>query len=117
MSSRCDLARALEQHPTLDRDRLISCFGAYMTHARTPVSRAEFEANLAENDADAAFLRDVHALLAILPGGAFDAGFAYDSSLSFDHGIRDAYDAKAALALLRRELIERLPGAAWKGTR
>jgi hypothetical protein len=72
-----------------------------MLHGRTPVSRAEFEANLAEKEADAAFIGDVHALLATGPGPRLKAG--------------PVYDAKVAIALVRRELIERLRGDAWKG--
>jgi hypothetical protein len=50
-------------------------------------------------------------------GAAFDGGFAFDQNLAFDVGARDVYDAKAALALVRLELISRLPGAPWKGGR
>jgi predicted nucleotidyltransferase component of viral defense system len=111
-----DLARALQIHPKLERAKIIGCFDAYMTQGGTPCSRAEFERNLAAKEADAAFLNDVHALLAIVPGGgAFDAGFAFDANLVFDAGTRDVFDAKAALSLVRRELLELLPGEPWKG--
>jgi predicted nucleotidyltransferase component of viral defense system len=104
-----DLARALQVHQALDRAKIVACFEAYMKHGRTPGSRAEFEKNLAEKEADAAFLTDVHALLAVVAGAAFDANLVVDA------GARDAYDAKAALSLVRRELIELLPGEPWKG--
>jgi predicted nucleotidyltransferase component of viral defense system len=94
-----DLARALEAHPTLDRAKVVACFAAYMTHGGTPCSRAEFERNLADKEADRAFLGDMQALLAIVPGAV----------------AVDAYDARAALALVRREFIERLPGEPWRG--
>jgi predicted nucleotidyltransferase component of viral defense system len=112
-----DLARALQEHPALDRAKVVGCFDAYMKHGRTPCSRAEFEKNLAAKEADTTFLSDAHALLAVSPGAAFDAGFAYDQNLVFDVGARDVYDAKAALALVRHELISLFPGAPWKGGR
>jgi predicted nucleotidyltransferase component of viral defense system len=94
-----DLARALEAHPTLDRTKVVACFAAYMKHGRTPCSRAEFERNLADKEADRAFLGDMQALLAVASGAM----------------VGDAYDARAALAIVRSELIERLPGEPWRG--
>jgi predicted nucleotidyltransferase component of viral defense system len=89
-----DLARSLETHPSLDRARIVECFSAYMKHGGTPVTRAEFEQNLDVKESDDVFLKDVHALLAT----ARDA-----------RSTPDLYDAKAALALVRSELLERLP--------
>ncbi len=111
-----DLARALQKHPELDRSKVVACFGAYMRHGGTPCSRAEFEINLAAKEADRGFLTDVHALLAIVPGAptAFDSGSSYDAGLFFDAGSRELYDAKQALATVRRELIQLLPGEPWR---
>lgn len=112
-----DIVRALERRPTIDRGQLVACFLEYMKHGGTPVSRAEFEANLAEKESDRAFLSDVHALLATAPDGAFDADFAYDANLAFDQTAPPSYDVKAAFVTIRRELIKLLPGDPWKGSR
>jgi predicted nucleotidyltransferase component of viral defense system len=96
-----DLARALQAHPTLDRAKVVACFDAYMKHGGTPCSRAQFEMNLAEKEADGVFLKDVHALLAVVPGGHKPG--------------RDAYDALDALAVVRREFVRLLPGEPWRG--
>ncbi|MGO9837780.1 MAG: nucleotidyl transferase AbiEii/AbiGii toxin family protein [Polyangiaceae bacterium] len=116
-----DLARALQVHPTLDRMKVVACFDAYMKHGRTPCSRAEFEMNLAEKEADRGFLGDVQALLAVIPAGfVFARGpeSDFDPALLFDRdtrtATREAYDAKAALALVRRELVHLLPGEPWR---
>jgi predicted nucleotidyltransferase component of viral defense system len=89
-----DLARAVEVHPAVDRTKVVGCFTAYMKHGGTPCSRAEFEANLAEKEADDTFLNDVHALLATASA---------------------PYDAKAALVVVRDEFLRHLLGAQWKG--
>jgi predicted nucleotidyltransferase component of viral defense system len=96
-----DLARALQAHPTLDRSKVVACFVAYMKHGGTPCSRAQFEMNLAEKEADGLFLKDVHALLAVVPGGHKPG--------------QDAYDALEALAVVRREFVRLLPGEPWRG--
>ena len=72
-----------------------------MKHGGTPCSRAEFEMNLAEKEADGAFLKDVHALLAVVPEGHKPR-----------HG---AYDAVEALAAVRQAFVRLLPGEPWRG--
>ena len=57
------------------------------------ITRAEFERNLAAKARHRLFLEEVTPMLA--PG--------------------IVYDARAALDLVQREFIERLPGAPWKG--
>ena len=89
-----DLARAFEVHPDLDREQIVECFTEYTKRGGTPISRADFEANLTEKEADRAFLEDVHALLA-----------------TTDDGKPHVYDARAAIESVRRELVARLPGA------
>jgi len=79
---------------TVDRTRVIEAFHAYLRAENLRVTRAEFERNLAAKARNRVFLAEVTPLLA--PG--------------------IAYDALAALDLVHREFIERLPGAAWKGT-
>ena len=79
---------------TVDRTRVIEAFHAYLRAENLRVTRAEFERNLAAKARNRVFLAEVTPLLA--PG--------------------IAYDARAALDLVHREFIERLPGAAWKGT-
>jgi len=59
-----DLAIALWHFGSLDLNKTIRCFQQYMQHGNTPVSRAQFESNLARKLKDAAFLGDVQPLLA-----------------------------------------------------
>lgn len=87
-----DLAIALE---ALDVDcaTVAECFLSYMTAAGATVTRAEFEANLAEKEASRAFRDDVRPLLC-------------DG---------DTYDIDAALTCVRERLVARLPGDPWRG--
>jgi len=73
--------------------RVAETFQAYLRADELRISRAEFERNLAGKARSRAFLSEVSGMLA--PG--------------------IAYDAEAALALVRRDFIERLSGAGWKG--
>lgn len=86
-----DLALALEQ-VEFDVTATVDCFRAYTV--ATPITRAQFEANLAAKAADASFVSDVRPLLA--PETPFD----------FDH----------ALAQVRERLVAQLPGDAWRGS-
>jgi hypothetical protein len=70
-------------------------FAAYLRASHLRVTRAEFERNLAAKARNRLFIEEVTPMLA--PG--------------------IAYDALAALDLVHREFIERLPGDAWKGGR
>lgn len=54
-----DLSTALARLADLDRDEVVRCFRTYMDAGDTPVSRAEFEQNLAAKRTDPAFLGDV----------------------------------------------------------
>jgi predicted nucleotidyltransferase component of viral defense system len=58
-----DLAMTLNHFKDLDLAKTIYCFQRYMEHGKTPVTRAQFEANLAGKLKDAAFLGDVQSLL------------------------------------------------------
>jgi len=64
-----------------------------MDHEGHTLSRAQFEQNLHEKESDTAFLSDIQPLLR--------------SDLH--------YDAVVALSAVRQSLIERLPGAPWRG--
>jgi predicted nucleotidyltransferase component of viral defense system len=79
---------------TVDPLRIAPCFSEYMDRGGTPVSRAQFEANLSEKETDEAFRNDVLPLLR--PGVE--------------------YDVDAALGRVKTELIALLPGAPFKGT-
>ena len=74
--------------------RPIHCFQKYMEHGKTPVSRAQFEANLALKLADGAFRADVRPLLA-----------------------QDApdFDVDAAGERVKAVFLALLPGDSWKG--
>ena len=87
-----DLWLALDRN-LVDPDAVVLCFRRYMEHGGTPVSRAQFESNLAAKVNDRSFLEDVKPLLA--------SGIAYDPA--------------AAYELVRTRLIARLPGSPWKG--
>ncbi len=75
-------------------DKIVACFLEYMKHEGHSVSRAEFERNLHEKQSDPAFLNDITPLL----------------------GTSVQYNAVDAMELVRRTLIEKLPGASWRGT-
>jgi len=77
----------------VDPQRLVDCFAQYMDREGHPVTRAQFEQNLHHKEADPTFLSDIRPLLR--PGLA--------------------YDAEAAIAVVRRSLIELLPGDPWRG--
>ncbi len=51
--------------------KIVECFERYLTHAATPISRSDFEANLADKLLDPAFTADLSPLLA--------AGISYDA--------------------------------------
>lgn len=87
-----DLSIALERG-TVDPERIVAAFARYMEHGGHRVSRAEFERNIELKLRDPQFSGDLAPLLA--------AGFEWDST--------------AAAALVRTQLIERLPGAPWQG--
>ncbi|MEW6776465.1 MAG: nucleotidyl transferase AbiEii/AbiGii toxin family protein [Bdellovibrionota bacterium] len=77
----------------LDAAKIVECFGRYLEHGNTPVTRAQFEANLAGKLEDPAFTEDI---VPLLQTGA-------------------DYDAGEAAALVRERLLALLPGDPWKG--
>jgi predicted nucleotidyltransferase component of viral defense system len=77
----------------LDPERLVGCFLEYMVREGHTLTRAQFEQNLHEKESDKAFLSDIRPLLR--PGLH--------------------YDASVALSVVRKSLIERLPGDPWRG--
>ena len=89
-----DLARCFAQHPTLDVAQLLTCFQRYMDHGGTPVSRAQFEANLHAKRTDPDFLADITPLLA--------AG-------------SEVFDPVSALEQILSQVVAGLPGEPWKG--
>lgn len=87
-----DLATALE-NPVVAPERIVAAFLEYMKRGGHKVTRALFEKNMAEKLLDAEFTADIGPLLA--------AGFAWN--------------IEAAAPVVSSRLIERLPGAPWKG--
>lgn len=85
-----DLALSLDQLE-LSHDRVVECFRRYTRSA--PVTRAQFEANLAAKMQDSAFTEDLRPLL---PAGV-------------------SFDLNAAYLRVSESLIAHLPGARWKG--
>lgn len=88
-----DLWLCIEQR-LIDPQRLVDCFGEYMDREGHPLTRAQFEQNLHEKESDPAFLSDIGALLR--PGLAYDAG--------------------VAIGIVKKALIELLPGEPWRGS-
>lgn len=78
----------------VDTEGVIGCFSRYMAHGGATVSRAVFEANVAEKLTSSLFRDDVAPLL------------------------REAadYDVDGAAALVLEQLISRVPGEPWKGS-
>jgi predicted nucleotidyltransferase component of viral defense system len=87
-----DLDLALD-HAEFDAGLLLQAFEQYMVLSGTPVTRAQFEANMATKMADASFLSDVRALLRT--------------------GVK--HDPAEAWARVHKTIVTLLPGAPWKG--
>ena len=87
-----DLAAALD-HPDFDPDLVVLAFEHYMAQGGTPVTRAQFEANMAAKMGDPLFLGDVSSLLRT--------------------GL--AYDAAEAWIRVHTALVTGLRGDPWKG--
>jgi predicted nucleotidyltransferase component of viral defense system len=77
----------------IDPERVVSCFVEYMRRESHIVSRAQFEQNLHDKQTDRVFLEDISPLL----------------RPDVD------YDAQAAMSEVKESIIERLPGAPWRG--
>lgn len=89
-----DLAVALNFFPTLEIPSLIQCFNHYVSLTKSKVSRAEFEANLAEKISDTAFMNDIAPLLSA------KAHTNYESFIAINN--------------INEKVIALLPGEAWK---
>ena len=78
----------------VDPQRVVTCFGEYMRRGGHSVSRAQFERNLHDKESDRAFLEDIKPLL------------------------RTGVDYEAAMAItqVKAAIIEKLPGAPWRGS-
>ena len=88
---------SLARHPELDAGKTVDCFQRYMENMGAAVSRAEFEANLAEKLDDPAFHGDIVPLLAMADEG------------------KKPFDVSVAAAAVMTRFIARLPGEPWKG--
>lgn len=90
-----DLWLALESSPHNPREeQVVQCFLRYMDHGKTPVSRAQFEENIAGKLTDSTFLEDIGPLL---PTGV-------------------DYDTNAAAETVLSRLVAHIPGDPWKGS-
>jgi predicted nucleotidyltransferase component of viral defense system len=90
-----DLDTALERAPELDIEGTIKCFDGYLQANGARVSRAEFEANVADKLSDRVFLEDMGPLLEVAQ--------------------RNRYDAAAAAGRVKKVFLSRLSGEPWKG--
>jgi predicted nucleotidyltransferase component of viral defense system len=77
----------------LEPARVLTCFNTYLDRQGLTVTRAEFERNLYDKERIPAFMEDIRPLLRA------DV----------------EYDPRAAVQLVRRALIDRLPGEPWRG--
>lgn len=87
-----DLVLAMK-HADVNQQQVVDCFQGYLKEAGTPISRAQFEENLALKLQDESFLGDLGPLL----GGEVD------------------YDPFQAAEVVQEKLISLLPGQPWKG--
>jgi hypothetical protein len=92
-----DLATALVRFPDLDAEKVVRCFQHYLEKNGARISRAEFEANLAEKLADPVFHADVAPLLALNPATEVQ------------------FDVVRAAESVHDLFLGRLPGEPWKG--
>ncbi len=81
-------------HPEASIEDLLTSFTEYMRFGGSSVSRAQFEANMAEKMRDEDFLHDMEML--IRPG------------MEYDH--------QSAWRMVWQQLVSQLPGEPWKGT-
>ncbi len=87
-----DLATGIS-HEAAKAEEVVAAFERYMEFGGTPVTRAQFEENMARKMADPAFLRDVRELLRNGP--------SYDPAAAWEH-VHDA-------------VVTKLRGEPWKG--
>lgn len=89
-----DLSIVLKKFPELNILEMIKCFNHYMEFTSQKISRAEFEANLAEKLSDAAFLNDISALL--------------------PNTTKSSYDPLEEIKHVQEKIICKLHGNSWK---
>ena len=87
-----DLMVILQNFPALDRQKIIDCFLLYTDKEGLQISKAEFERNMHHKLRDKIFLEDITALIQL----------------------NRIYDHAEAYGLVRKELIQLLPGDSWK---
>jgi len=90
-----DLSTALTSFPSLEIDKLIQCFNRYMGFMNSKITRAMFESNLAEKINDAIFTADIIPLLS--------------------ENSRVMHDSLSEMERVMKNIIQHLPGDAWKG--
>jgi predicted nucleotidyltransferase component of viral defense system len=88
-----DLALGLD-HPEFDADELVAAFEQYLDFGVTPVTRAQFEANMVAKMSDTTFLDDLPTLLR--------TGLDYDANEAWNR-VHDA-------------VVTKLRGEPWKGS-
>ena len=89
-----DMQIALDHFPELDPGKVIQSFQRYLVHQNTTVSRAQYEANLAQKVSDPTFIGDIPQLL------------TPDAT---------AFDCLAAGERIKTTFLSLLPGEPWKG--
>ena len=94
-----DLAVAFDRIHGLNADKIVTAFLQYMEHDGTPITRAQFEANLSEKLRDSVFTEDISPLLV---SGEQPAS---------------ALQPEQAGKTVMQKLIALLPGDPWKGSK
>lgn len=84
----------LEHFKKVDANKVIKCFQDYMKHKKIAVTRAQYEANLAEKLVSKIFLQDIVPLLA--PGSP-------------------EFNTVKAGERFKNRFLSLLPGKPWKG--
>lgn len=107
-----DIVTVLKSYLDLDVTKILKSFEQYMSFDKTKVSRAEFEANLAEKLNDEAFIQDIFPLL------PYSLISDYDLSVNNLTGMRvhaTTYHPLTDICYLKEKIIAQLPGEKWKG--
>ena len=95
-----DLSEALTRFSGLDPEKVVACFISYLERDGRRVTRADFDANVAEKIEDSLFLSDVPPLLA--------SGVSFDPVAAFDL-IREAFISRMPEGASKKKKAHRRP--------
>ena len=98
-----DLAFALERFPSLNKEKVASCFVQYMEHENLSISQDEFLENIRDKISDRAFCEDIEPVL------SFDLVQSHISFLVQGRGRQLSMDAERAFQMIRESFLKHLP--------